>query len=113
MKQKFCIECNEPMNGGRSDKKFCCEACRNAYNNGIIAQEDKAMNEILKKLRYNRRVLEQAAKIERPTVIELARMGLDFDHFTHTKKGDFGTIYCCFDYAYSLSDGLTVQVFAL
>ena len=29
---KTCLECGEPILG-RSDKKFCSDLCRNAYNN--------------------------------------------------------------------------------
>ena len=30
--EKRCLECNDVLHG-RSDKKFCSDACRNTYNN--------------------------------------------------------------------------------
>ena len=32
MEKRRCLECNEEIIG-RSDKKFCDDQCRNAYNN--------------------------------------------------------------------------------
>ena len=32
--QKQCLECGEKI-VGRIDKKFCSDACRNAYNNNV------------------------------------------------------------------------------
>jgi|GEM_PF-5839339 len=31
---RCCKECGEPF-GGRSDKVFCCDSCRTAYNNRL------------------------------------------------------------------------------
>src|ERR1700733_939599 len=31
--QKICLECGQPLGAGRSDRKFCNDVCRTAFNN--------------------------------------------------------------------------------
>jgi predicted nucleic acid-binding Zn ribbon protein len=32
MSEKNCLECSTPLGPGRSDRKFCNDICRTAYN---------------------------------------------------------------------------------
>lgn len=60
---KNCLECNESITAGRSDKKFCCDLCRNSYNNQKAEKEkstEMVMISII--LRKNRKILAQMIK---------------------------------------------------
>ena len=45
-KMKTCLNCGEEING-RVDKKFCCDYCRNHYNNKLNSDV-----KILEKIRH-------------------------------------------------------------
>lgn len=47
-----CLECGETILG-RSDKKFCNDACRNAYNNRVNSDYTNLMRMIHNRLRNN------------------------------------------------------------
>jgi hypothetical protein len=47
---RFCLDCQEPLIG-RSDKKFCNDACRSNFNNKLKTQDQnyvRRINAILK-----------------------------------------------------------------
>ena len=52
--EKRCLECGEMLHG-RTDKKFCSDACRNTYNNKLKSvagsQYVRKVNGILKRNR--------------------------------------------------------------
>ncbi|KKQ83435.1 MAG: hypothetical protein UT04_C0032G0014 [Candidatus Daviesbacteria bacterium GW2011_GWF2_38_7] len=57
MDKKTCIECGETI-VGRSDKKFCCDLCRNSYNNKQNSESTNLVRNINNILRKNRRILQ-------------------------------------------------------
>lgn len=78
-----CLECGEKIIG-RSDKKFCNDGCRNAYNNKHNKDSTNLMRNINNKLRKNHRVLSEI-NVEgktKTTRQKLLAAGLDFDFFT-------------------------------
>ncbi len=104
--QKACLNCGEHF-VGRSDKKFCSDQCRSAYNNKIYGEESsyiKTVNNVLKK---NRKILaelnpEGKAKARRE---ELIKKGFDFKFFTNTYTTKTGnTYYFCYDHGYFYID---------
>jgi len=50
MEERYCLECGEPLIG-RSDKKFCDDQCRNAYNNKLNRDHINLYRNINNKLR--------------------------------------------------------------
>lgn len=104
--QRTCIECNEVLRG-RSDQKFCSDACRNTYNNRLNSDSTALVRNINNTLRRNRRILmafydRKKTKITREILLE---KGFIFHYFTHiytTKKGS--TYYFCYDYGYLILD---------
>ncbi len=56
MNEKKCLECGEPLMG-KVDKKFCSDACRNAYNNKLNSDSTALMRNINYILRRGRLVL--------------------------------------------------------
>ena len=43
---KNCLECGDAI-AGREDKKFCCDGCRNSYNNCDIWIGRESINKVI------------------------------------------------------------------
>ncbi len=103
MKAK-CLNCGEEF-VGRSDKKFCCDQCRNTYNNQIKRQHEMLIININKILRKNRKILKQFNP-EGKTVIRkkhLVNLGFNFNYHTHTFTTKNGYTYrFCYEFGYML-----------
>ncbi len=90
-----CLECGERIIG-RSDKKFCNDACRNSYNNRQNKDTTNLMRNVNNQLRKNYRILvklsftDGKAKITRN---HLSLQGFDFTYFTHFKVYKNGAEY--------------------
>jgi hypothetical protein len=99
-----CLCCGKPVKG-RSDKKFCDDYCRAAYNNQLNSAANNFIRNVNNALGKNRRILESflaegeaTAKTNRDKLIE---KGFQFKYHTHlysTKKGD--TYFYCYEYGY-------------
>jgi len=90
-----CLECGEKILG-RADKKFCNDACRNAYNNKQNRDSSNLMRNVHNKLRKNYRILSELKFTEgksKTTRSKLLSEGFDFDYFTHLKKYKNGAEY--------------------
>lgn len=103
---KSCLECGEKIIG-REDKKFCCDGCRNSYNNKINKDSNNYMRNINNKLRKNYRIL-SGLNVEgksKTTKSKLLSKGYDFEFMTnilHTKSGN--TYYFVYDQGYMVLD---------
>lgn len=98
--EKLCLNCNKIV-VGRSDKKFCDDQCRSAYN----FDNNKESNNIVKKvnaiLKKNRAILMELNPGGKTTVPkhELTERGFNFDYFTsiyQTSQND------CYFYCYEM-----------
>lgn len=104
---KECLECGEKI-VGRTDKKFCSDACRNSYNNTINKDSKNLIRNTNNRLRKNYRILEelnpdQKTKVSRGKLIE---KGFDFNYFTSIYTTKAGTIYYfLYDQGYLPIDG--------
>ncbi len=105
--QRQCLECGEKI-VGRIDKKFCNDACRNAYNNHINKDRKNLIRNINNRLRKNYRILEalnpgQKTKTSRARLVE---SGFDFNYFTSIYKTKTGNLYYfVYDQGYLVLDG--------
>lgn len=101
---RTCMACNKPVRG-RSDKKFCDDYCRNAFNNQLKAGNNNYVRNINNCLRKNRRILEsllpggeETARVNRD---RLQQEGFFFKYITHTYTNKKGNTYSfCYDYGY-------------
>ncbi|WP_224491245.1 hypothetical protein [Robertkochia flava] len=99
---KVCIECGEKLLG-RSDKKYCNDYCRNAYNNKRNKDSNNLVRTVNNRLRRNYRILrtlnpDGKARITRS---KLLNEGFDFECITRvytTQKGS--TYYFVYDLGY-------------
>ena len=94
MHNAICPECGDKIIG-RSDKKFCSDACRNAYNNKQNKVVTNYMRNINNKLRKNHRLLEEhntegKTKVNREKLIHA---GFDFDFVTQIVTYKNGSQY--------------------
>ena len=99
---KTCPECGEKIIG-REDKKFCSDACRNAWNNKINKDSNNYMRNVNNRLRRNYRILAELT-VEGKTKVPKTRLlsrGFDFEYFTNilnTRNGN--TYYFVYEQGY-------------
>ncbi len=101
---KLCEACGKAVKG-RSDKKFCDDYCRAAYNNELKSAANNLVRNINNALSKNRRILEtvlakgeSTAKTHRDKLLEL---GYNFKYFTHQYKTKTGNTYhYVYEYGY-------------
>ncbi|OIQ30921.1 MAG: hypothetical protein BM564_01535 [Bacteroidetes bacterium MedPE-SWsnd-G2] len=91
---KTCMECSTAIIG-RSDKKFCSDYCRNAFNNKVNKDSKNLIRNINNRLRKNYRILEELNPDQKSktTKSKLIAKGFDFNYFTSTYTTKIGTIY--------------------
>ncbi|RPD93302.1 hypothetical protein EGM88_13325 [Aureibaculum marinum] len=100
--EKKCPECGTKIIG-RKDKKFCCDYCRNTFNNKINRGNKNLIRNINNRLRRNYKVLidlntKGKTKV---TKAKLLNFNFDFNFFTSiytTKSGN--TYYYIYDQGY-------------
>ena len=100
--KRTCPECGETIKG-RMDKKFCSDACRNAYNNKQNADVTNYVRNINNILKRNRRILEELNPSGKINVHKsrLNEKNFDFTYFTHTYTNKGGeTYHFCYEYGY-------------
>lgn len=106
--ERHCLECGHILKG-RTDKKFCDDTCRNAYNNRRIGKEERIVRRINNILSKNRRILAslipQGQTYYRTTRHVLLQYGFDFMLHTHRYTDRSGMQYIfCYEYGYVLID---------
>ncbi len=89
---RVCPECDRPV-FGRIDKKFCSDACRNAFNNRQNSEQLQLIRNVNSILKKNRKILEEMNPQGKKTTHreEMLKRGFDFQYFTNihrTKAGD-------------------------
>lgn len=91
---KTCLECTETI-VGREDKKFCSDACRNAFNNKINKDSNNFMRTVNNKLRKNYRILVELNTDgkSKTTRARLLSKGFDFELYTNIMKTKNGNTY--------------------
>lgn len=100
--EKVCLECGDKITG-RSDKKFCSDQCRVAYNNRLNRNETAYMVNVTNILRKNRRILLELNTTGKTRVNrdKLNDKGFDFNYFTSQYKTKDGSIYnFCYEQGY-------------
>jgi len=100
-----CLECGTEIYGGRSDKKFCSEVCKNRYNNRKTQNLRNLKLRIRTIVERNHEILsallrEKVYSIERD---ELRMMGFNPEFVTSHAKAGRHDHCCCYDIAYVLT----------
>jgi hypothetical protein len=104
---KTCLECKQTIKG-RSDKRFCDDACRNSYNNKQNSDQTNFVRQINYSLRKNRRILEESLGEEGTIKLnkeKLLRQGFDLKYHTHIFTNMKGQSYhFVYEYGYLVLD---------
>ncbi len=92
--QKACPECGDKI-VGRTDKKFCSDYCRNAYNNKMNKDSTNLVRNINNLLRKNYRILQELNPTDKTktTKSKLLAKGFNFEYFTSIYTTKTGTVY--------------------
>lgn len=103
---QHCLFCNSSLLNGRSDKKYCDDHCRAAYNTSLKRPVNNTVRNINSALSKNRRILEsvlgnsETAKIKKASLV---LMGYNFKYFTSQYHSPNGKTYIyCYDLGYLL-----------
>lgn len=101
---KNCLYCDRLLKG-RSDKKFCTDHCRNAWNNQLKSPVNNLVRNINNTLGKNRRILESLLPHSKETFRtnkeKMLQLGFQFQYMTHTYTTRSGKMYCyCYEYGY-------------
>lgn len=113
----ICQYCQKPIKSGRSDKKFCDSACKDAYYNAIKSEEQSEISKIDGILKRNRRILKELFDPKKKDVIHkremLIRTGFEFGFHTHigVTKIKSNEIVFCYDYGYRELEKGSYQLF--
>lgn len=115
MNIRTCLQCGARI-GGRMDKKFCGDRCRNHYHNGIKNGLNLKVRQVNRILSHNRQVMQQILPgTGQNTTVPRSRLladGFDFKYHTHTQVSRSGQSYVfCYEYGYrSLEDEAVMLV---
>lgn len=97
-----CLECNTPMKG-RSDKKFCSDACRVYYHNNLSADYSALKRKVHIVLNQNRKILKRQIDKGMKTIGKTELASLDFNFDYHTSiflSSNSKTYYYSYDYGF-------------
>lgn len=92
--ERNCPECGDKIRG-RADKKFCSDACRNAFNNALNKDSKNLVRNVNNRLRKNYRILEtlnakDKSKVKKETLL---KHDFNFDYFTSQYVTKSGSVY--------------------
>lgn len=104
IRKKVCKECGEPL-VGRTDKRFCSDACRNLFHYHANNAPINYVRNVVNILKRNRRVLSELnksqdgkVKVHREKMVE---RGYNFLYHTNIYRTKAGNTYVfCFEHGY-------------
>jgi len=109
-----CSYCEKPLKG-RSDKKFCDDYCRSAFNNELKSSANNYMRNVNHALGKNRRILESLLRQDEATAKaskdKLIEKGFQFKYHTQQYFAKNGNAYFyCYEYGYLQLDNNRVLI---
>ena len=106
-----CLNCNSPIYG-RTDKKYCCQECKDFYNNNIRATKLKLRSITLKNLERNHSILKQLLdkNIKSVRLTELDALGFNSDYCTFTTWEQNMRLLHCYDIRYNMTKSRVLNI---
>lgn len=97
-----CMECGKPIGSGRTDRKFCCGRCKNAYNNRRTKLSRNGYMRTISLLRKNYEILRTLIGAGFSTVDmgDALRLGYRPEIVTGYRKVGRRGEYSCFEISY-------------
>ncbi|MCB0792144.1 MAG: hypothetical protein H6595_12385 [Flavobacteriales bacterium] len=104
LEERACLQCGERL-VGRTDKRFCSDACRNLYHYHANNAPINFVRNVVNILKRNRRILSElnsgdagTRKVHREKLVE---RGYNFMYHTHTHTTKVGNTYVfCFEHGF-------------
>lgn len=101
MNSRVCKECKHTLRG-RTDKRFCNDSCRNAFNNRENSKENTVLKKINNQLKRNRKILKELLaeeKMHKTNMKKLLAEGFALNYHTHRITTSNGHEYLfCYEY---------------
>lgn len=101
-----CLECGDKITYGRSDKKFCCDDCKNRHHNNMARTSRTVKRKVLAALEKNYEILDgivMAGK-DNARLSEVMALGFNPGFATSFRKINHHQGYECFDITYIMTD---------
>ena len=100
-----CLECGDKISYGRSDKKFCCEDCKNRHHNHKVRSSRSVKRRVVSALERNYDILEGVVKSGENAVSlsEVMALGFNPAYATSFRKVGHRQVYECFDIIYIMT----------
>ena len=101
--QSRCLNCGKPiLSYGRVDRKYCCPACKNRYNNQHRNNPGHERVKIIRALDANREILYKLLKLGITSIdrVSMAHLGFNPEYATSCHRVGTRVIYGCFDMSY-------------
>lgn len=110
--QAVCLECGDEIKYGRSDRKFCCDACKNKWHNRQSHYSRLLRQKVDSALEKNYIILEALSKTTLRNIpfFDMEQMGFARNVFTSYRKSRDREIYMCYDLQYSVSRGRVASI---
>lgn len=101
-----CLECGNNIKYGRSDKKFCCEGCKNKFNNRRKSVMIRLQSRVIHSLDKNYQILDKLLRSGADSVMlpDALQWGFNPEYMTSCTRSRMRTIYRCYDIKYCKSD---------
>ena len=102
-----CLECGDKISYGRTDKKFCCEECKNRHHNHLHNSSRRMKRKVQAILDRNYEILSGLADsgLDAMWLDEAVTLGFNPIYMTSFVKGRRCGRYSCYDISYSMNDG--------
>ena len=100
-----CLECGDKIRYGRTDKKFCCEECRNRHHNRELKDSRAFRRKILRQLDRNYEILDSLYRsgIESADITDMMAFGFLPGLMTSCKRMRARVEYACYDIKYIMT----------
>ena len=100
-----CLECGDKISYGRTDKKFCCDECKNRHHYHKSRSGRHVKRKTMSVLENNYEILEEIVKNDVDTVLlsDVLVMGFNPAYLTSITRGKHHDVYACFDITYIMT----------
>ena len=101
-----CLHCGQQIRYGRTDKKFCCDECKNRHHNEQAKSGRAYRRKVLSQLMSNYQILDSLfrAGISSVELIIAVTMGFVPSVMTSYRRVGKHDEYCCFDIKYIMTN---------
>lgn len=105
-----CLECGDRIVYGRSDRKFCCDACKNRFHNRRSSSSRHYRQKIHSALERNYFILDSLRRtsLRNIPMSDMENMGFSREYFTSYSRQSSRETFMCYDIEYSvMKDAVT------